>query len=196
MKKDDLEPTDQDLLIERIEALIAPMGYGVVHLEILNQRQKVLRLFIDRLSSHPNGTSAIGPAIGIEDCVNVARTLNEPLDQMPEIERIFRGGSYELEVSSPGVDRPLRTPAEYDRFAGKEARIYVYRPLTREELENGSYQAKNPKQKNFLGTLKGFKNGKVLLSTNQAEGITIPLSLISKANLEPKFEISNERESK
>ncbi|MGK5082169.1 ribosome maturation factor RimP [Bdellovibrionota bacterium FG-1] len=183
--------------------MVLPMGYEVVHLEVI-PRQKVLRIFIDHRDR--------ADGVGIEDCVKVTRFLDEPLDQIPEIINVFRDGPYDLEVSSPGIDRPLRTQREYEKFAGREVRIHVFRPLTGEELDNPEYGTKNPKQKNFLGTLRGVQNGKVILAvnltgghdnvspdkgskksgknpTNSAEAVVgIPLPLISKANLEPVFD--------
>lgn len=204
-----------DHLIQLISPWVAPMGYQIIHLEVQTHRQKILRIFIDYLESDPKKT------IGIEDCVQVSRALDERLDQIPEIEATFHG-HYELEVSSPGVDRPLRTASDFERFTGRDVRIHVYRPLSGEELENSGYQEKNPKQKNFFGTLVGLKESKVVLlvssnakgsqkpekkgkafktavlKTNSVEGseVKIPLPLISKANLEPQFDFegSDERE--
>ena len=192
-----------DQLIQLISPWLAPLGYQIIHIEVQSHRQKVLRLFIDTLEPSTSGS------IGIEDCVKVSRELDEKLDQLPEIQAVLPG-AYELEVSSPGIDRPLRTQNDFQRFAGQSVRIHLYRPLTSEEIENPTYQEKNPKQKNFLGTLMGLQNSKVVLSlvatnekgkqrsskkskakaeltTNSAEGlrVAIPLPLISKANLEP-----------
>jgi len=213
----DLISTSQphDQLIQLISPWVAPLGYQVIHIELQTHRQKVLRVYID----YPESSSE--KTIGIEDCVQVSKVLDERLDQTPEVTGLLPS-SYELEVSSPGVDRPLRTSNDFQRFAGREVRIHVFRPMTREELGNRVYQEKNPKQKNFLGTLIGFQEGKVVLSvssmskgpkkaekkskatskakleTNSVEGntVTIPLPLISKANLEPifDFEGSDERE--
>jgi ribosome maturation factor RimP len=172
-------------LIQRISELIAPMGYEVVHIEVQTARHRVLRLFIDFAEA--------GKAVGIEDCANVSRKLDEPLDQMPELEALFGGQAYELEVSSPGVDRPLRTLRDYERFAGKRILVHVFRPLTADELGDPAFQAKNPKQKNFVGTLEGrVGEDRIRMDLDPASGpkgrVTIPLSLVSKANLEPKFE--------
>lgn len=216
VKTDQLENANRpdsrsDRLIQILGSILAPMGYEVVYLEVLTHRQTTLRLFIDFIESRA------GHSIGIEDCVRVTKSLEEPLDQNPEMAKFFPD-SYELEVSSPGVDRPLRTEQDYARFSGQVIRVHVFRPLTSEELNNPNYQQKNPKQKNFLGTLRGLKDGRVLLGltadgsakksqakkpgakkgksatganesdTNSVEAVTIPLPLISKANLEPSFE--------
>ena len=168
----------------------------------------MLRVFIDHSNADPDQD-----AIGIQDCVKVTKALDEPLDQFQEIEAMFKG-SYELEVSSPGVDRPLRLQKDYERFSGREVRINIFRPLTNDEMGNAHYFEKNSKQKNFLGTLKGVQNGKVMLAltiaaktagkkpakkgakfapanTNSAVVVTIPLPLISKANLEPYFDFEH-----
>jgi ribosome maturation factor RimP len=189
-----------DTIIERISPLVNSLGYEVVHLE-LNPRQKLLRLFIDHLDRTDG--------VGIDDCVKVTRALDEPLDQLPEIDKAFGIGGYELEVSSPGVDRPLRTPRDFEKFKGREIRVHTFRPLNGEELGNPDYQSRNPKQKNFLGKLEGLSDGRVRIAlnlagghdkspkkpgakraaakTNSEEVVAIPLPLISKANLEPDF---------
>jgi ribosome maturation factor RimP len=190
-----------DRLISLIAPLVAPIGYEIIHLEVLIGRANTLRLFIDRLEGHPGGP------IGVEDCALVSRTLDEPLDAIPELEAAFKG-PYELEVSSPGVDRPLRLSRDFEKFSGKEARIHVFRPLSASELGNAAYQARNPKQKNFLGVLRGVRGESVILALSAQDGkpgkaaqrnpktatgaageeVTIPLPLIAKANLEPKFD--------
>ncbi len=199
------QPYDQ--LIQLISPWVAPLGYRIIHLEVQTHRQKILRIYIDHLEN------SLGLGIGIEDCVKVSKALDERLDQEAEVQALLPG-TYELEVSSPGVDRPLRTPLDFQRFASHSVRIHVFRPLTQEEIENTSYQQKNPRQKNFSGTLLGLQNNKVMLSvtdgdpasksqgkkskalknaeltTNSVEGlqVAIPLPLISKANLEPQFD--------
>ncbi len=190
-----------------IEPMISPLGYEVVYLEVQNQRQKILRIFIDRLE---NNSAESG--IGIEDCVKVTRALDEPLEGNAEIEGVFKG-PYELEVSSPGVDRPLRTERDFTRFIGRQARVHTFRPLNAEEAGNAEYQAKNSKQKNFLGTIVGIdgepnnrsvaltiarelskkelREAKRLKQTPPAgERVTVPIELISKAHLEPVFDFS------
>lgn len=204
-------------LTDLISAFLAPLGYDVVWLEAQVTRERILRIYIDHLEEVP------GRRIGIEDCVRVTKALEEPLEQHPaigpEVEKIFKG-NYELEVSSPGIDRPLRRAKDFERFAGHEARVHIFRPLTADECGNSAYQAKNPRQKNFLGIVLGIAGEKLRLAlstgtpgksrtgkskdkagsgtTNSVEEVTIPLPLISKANLEPRFDDfeSSERELK
>ena len=201
----------ENRLIEIINPLIASLGYEVVHVEIQTHRTRTLRLFIDFAEAPAPDASGETPGIGIEDCVKVTKALDEPLDQSTEIEGIFHG-AYELEVSSPGVDRPLRQKKDYERFAGRQIRLHTFRALSSEEIGNANYFSKNPKQKNFIGVLKGLDGERILLGIGDSGGasqnkkgkkakakaeeiaggsgaeIKIPLSLISKANLEPQFE--------
>lgn len=189
-----------------LSAVIAPLGYEVIHVEVLNQRQKVLRVFIDFLV--PAGASLEAPkGIGIEDCVRVTRALDEPLEALPEVAALFTG-PYELEVSSPGIDRPLRRPQDFERFKGQDAQIHVFRPLTAEEMGNAAYCAKNPKQKHFQGELRGMVDQSIRIGIradgssrvtkgeprNKKQGsraanqipvqeVLIPLALICKASL-------------
>jgi len=205
--------TANDRILEVLQPLVAPLGYDVIYVEIQTHRQKTLRVFIDFLDARS--------AIGIEDCVRVTRALDEPLENHPVIDEIF-GGAYELEVSSPGVDRPLRDEKDYVRYTGNDVRLHVFRPLTAQELGNEGYQAKNPKQKNFLGKLVGLQDGKIVLDVSDrsaesgkpgkkkkkvvkdspknsveaesatAQVVSIPLPLISKANLEPRFDFGDQ----
>lgn len=203
----------QALLMEKLGPILEGLGYELVHLEMQMHHGKVLRVYIDRLEFNEK----LG-AIGVEDCANVSRALDEPLDAMLEVDKAF-GGAYELEVSSPGVDRPLRKVRDFEKFAGRDARIHTFRPLTAEELGNTDYQKRNPKQKNFLGRLSGVvvtgagasessasvkltvlasmgtstKGKKPSLKKKENERtdeILLPMSLIAKANIEPDFDFS------
>lgn len=151
----------EEQLMELLSPWISPLGYQIIHLEVQSHRQKTLRLYIDYIEQ-PKESHRPVQSIGIEDCVKVSRALEEPIDQNPEIGALLPG-AFELEVSSPGADRPLRSASDFTRFVGSDVRIHVFRPLTQEELGNGDYFEKNPKQKNFLGTLQGLKEDQVLL---------------------------------
>lgn len=184
----------EERLISVIEPLLAPLGYQTVAIELHSHGQRKLQIFIDHATLPSAGEKT---AIGIEDCVRATKALDEPLDQSPEIEAIFRGHSYELEVSSPGIDRPLRTAGDYKRFTEERARVHLFRPLNADELGNTEHQKKNPKQKNFIGIIKGFENEKILFldqsSDRSGSSVTIPLGLVSKAHLEPEITIESEK---
>ena len=190
--------------IDWMNGILAALQLEVVAIEVQTHRGRVLRVFIDQV-----GSTADHGTIGIEDCAAASRALDEPLDQSPWTESLFKGAAYELEVSSPGADRPLRTERDFSRFAGRRVRVHTYRPLTALELGDPVYATKNPKQKNFLGILQGIQNQKIQLQlvaddgntraskkTNALENVkslasvTIPLGLASKANLDPVFEMN------
>lgn len=177
-------PTREDALIAFVDSVIGDLGYRAVQVEAESHRQKTLRIFIDRLD---------GIGVGIEDCVAVTKALDAPLESYANIEQWFRG-PYELEVSSPGTDRPLRTTEDFAKYAGQRARLHTFRPLTAAETQNSEYSIKNPKQKNFLGTLDGMQGENVAL-TIEKNTVLIPWTLVSKAHLEPEFDFdANESE--
>lgn len=139
--------------IDLAEPLCESLGIELVHVEY--QREpggRILRIYIDR----PGG-------VRLEDCVQVNRELGDLLDVSLE-----DAGAYRLEVSSPGTDRPLGRPADYDRFKGNEAKIRTVTPL------DG--------QKNFTGTIKGIAEDRVVLDTQKGT-VHIPLSQIARARL-------------
>lgn len=193
--------TVQDRITQQIAQILEAAGFELVHVEFVVGQSKILRCFIDRAGS--GSEDSVG--VSLDDCARVSKLLDEPLDSISELESLFKG-PYELEVSSPGVDRPLRKERDFIRFKGREAKIQVIRPLTGEELGSSEYQTKNPKQKNFIGILEGVQSGKIEIWVSpegsfqkdkkgqwvltRATRLTIPFGLISKANLEPHFDFS------
>ena len=185
-------PTPEARLISFLENTLESMGYELVSIEILNHREKTLRVFIDKIKSPGNDDG-----VGIEDCVRVTRELDEPLEANADVLAIFKG-AYELEVSSPGIDRPLRKPGDYNKFAGEITRLSTFRPLTGDETKATEYSSKNPKQKKFYGIIRGFENesASILFGVIPDDGIRnkpkpetlirIPLELVQKANLDPE----------
>ncbi len=118
-----------------------------------------LRLFIDKAGG-----------VSLEDCSSVSRALSAALDVEDPLQ-----GSYDLEVSSPGLDRPLRTPEHFEKFAGQKVRVKTFGPVP--ECEN---------RKTFVGTLKGYAEGKVIVDVD-GKLFQVPHAQVSKANLEPVF---------
>jgi ribosome maturation factor RimP len=102
------------------------------------------------------------------DCELVSQQVGTILD----VEDVVPGGRYTLEVSSPGVERKLLKPGDYERFQGKKAKITL-----RDPLEG---------RRNWDGTLAGFDNGEVALETEPGKTIRFPFDQVQKANL--KFE--------
>ncbi len=178
-----------------VEQKLSVMGYELVAMEVVNHREKTLRLFIDQ----PGG-------ISIEDCVKVTHELDQPLEASSEVMAVFNG-PYELEVSSPGVDRPLQKESDFNRFIGQIARIQTFRALTGEETQAAEYSSKNPKQKNFYGVLRGFEasTSSILFGVSPEDGtqkikhetlIRIPTEVVAKAHLEPILDLPEENKTK
>ena len=175
-------------LIKRLEAFIAPciedLGYELLDLEFQaarNSNSARIRLFIDF-------PKAKEQRIGIDDCVLVDKALGRVLES-EAFEAIFPH-SFTLEVSSPGIDKPLKKKEHFEDNMGKHITVKTYRPLTEEEIGNMDYCKKNPKQKKFLGKLCNFSEGMVFMQIDSQE-IRIPFSLISKANLSISEDIMN-----
>lgn len=178
-----------------VEERLSQLGYELVAMEVVNHREKTLRLFIDQ----PTG-------ISIEDCVKVTHELDQPLETSDVVMAVFKG-PYELEVSSPGIDRPLQKPEAFTRFVGEIARIQTFRALTSDEANASEYIAKNSKQKNFYGILRGYESqtNSILFGASPEDGtkkikhetlIRIPLELVAKAHLEPIIELPEESSKK
>lgn len=144
-------------------SLLASLGIELVDIEYKREgRAMVLRLFIDREEG-----------ITLDDCSTVSRELSEIL----EVED-FIGGHYTLEVSSPGLNRPLKKAADYQRYRGRLVRIKTFELLPDD--------AGNPR-KTFLGELLGLEEGVVRLKLTEGQTAGIPLDKIAKANLEFEF---------
>lgn len=196
-------PPEAGELYARLDAEVRELGYEIVALD-LHLQPKKLQLFLDL----PAGS---GKGITLEDCVRAARALDPVLEAAPEVDALFHG-EYELEVSSPGIERPLRRKSDFARFQGTPARIQTFRPLTDAEIENADYGKKNPKQRNFFGTLRGMDADRIVLGIAlDAPGehvkkpkpgqkkkpitetlVKIPLPLVAKARLEPELEMKEE----
>ena len=183
------------LLSQWLDEQLSKLGYELVAVEVVNHREKTLRLFIDK----PGG-------ISIEDCVIVNNELDQPLESNELLMAIFKG-PYELEVSSPGIDRPLQKTTDFERFAGQIGRVQTFRALTADESQAAEYSAKNPKQKNFFGIVRGFEpsTNSILFGVSPEDGtrkikhetlIRIPLELVAKAHLEPDLDLPEESKKK
>ncbi len=178
-------------LVGRIEMLLAPqvknLGFDLLDLEYQSQSPAgapVLRLFIER----PDGAP-----ITFEDCAAVDRGL-DPVLEGAEFDQVLPQG-FTLEVSSPGVDRPLKRPADFERFRGSRVRLHTFRPLKAEEMQNDRYFRHHEKQKNFFGAILGFRDGAVEIEAD-GEAFRVPMDLISKANLDVAAQLADELEPK
>jgi len=138
-----------------VEPVVAGMGYELVDLQAANGG-RFLRLFIDK----PSG-------IGVEDCAAVSRQLS----------RVFEveGVDYDrLEVSSPGLDRPLRRQADFARFAGQKADV---RMRTRDASG----------RRRFIGRLQGAEDGQVMIEVDGHATVRLAIDDVDRARLVPEL---------
>jgi len=142
-------------------------GYGLEIFDVQFRREgsgMVLRVLIDR----PGPSASAEDSVSVADCVSVSRDLSAILD----VEDVVPT-AYTLEVSSPGLDRPLRGADDYRRFAGRFAKLVM-----REAVDG---------QKYFKGRLGGIADDDVLIDAEDGRQHRVPLSVITRANLEVEF---------
>lgn len=177
-----MNPTRDDVLdrLRHATSRIAA-SYGLELFDVQIRRESigwVLRVTIDRpapvadtTGSHADG---VGPGneepIGIEDCQRVSQDLSALIDVDDSLTEGL--AEFTLEVSSPGLDRPLRGEADYRRFAGRLAKIVTHDPV------DG--------QTHFAGRLAGVDDGAVLIREGRRTH-RVPIDLISRARLEVEF---------
>jgi ribosome maturation factor RimP len=140
-------------LIELIEQVVSGLGFELVTVEG-SPRGRLLRVFID-----------IARGVTVDDCEAVSNQLTRVF----EVENIDFD---RLEVSSPGLDRPLVKPADFERFAGADIRLRTRTPIGN--------------QRNFTGVLKGLRDGAVVIDTGKEE-FPVAFDDVEKARLAPKF---------
>jgi ribosome maturation factor RimP len=142
----------------KIEAIIAPsleaMGYRVVRVTVTGGRRATLQIMAERTND---------AAMTVEDCAEISHTVSALLDVADPIDT-----AYVLEVSSPGIDRPLVKREDFTRFAGHEARVELNAPL------DG--------RKRFRGRLEGIDGDRVRLVVDGAP-VALPFPAITRAKL-------------
>ena len=147
-------PIDTNRIAEIIEPSLDAMGYRVVRVAVLGAGRMTLQIMAERRDE---------AAMTVEDCADISRSVSALLDVADPI-----AGAYTLEVSSPGIDRPLVRPEDYDRFAGFEAKIELSQPVSG--------------RKRFRGRLLGRAGDHVRLIAETGE-VDVPLSAIARAKL-------------
>ena len=169
---------DKDKLREIAERVAGSNGLEVVELEVLGTgKHRTLRVFIDRPGAAPSPNHPDG--VTHEDCSAFSREYGTIID----VEDAVPGGSYVLEISSPGLDRKLTKAADFERFRGHRVKV-----MTREPVNNNRH---------FEGRLSSFENGKLLLDLSAARrknrpkdgaaAVEIELGNVEKANLVPEI---------
>jgi ribosome maturation factor RimP len=156
-------------LVGRIRAIAdrVAAGYGLEIFDVQFRREAngmVLRVQIDRPGPAANG----GDTVSVVDCATVSRDLSAIFD----VEDVIPT-AYTLEVSSPGLDRPLRHAQDYARFAGRRAKIVM-----REKVDGQAF---------FKGRLAGLDGDAVLVDGEDRKRHRVPLQVITRAHLEVDF---------
>ena len=181
---------DLDKIRQIAERVAGSSGLEVVEVEVCGAgKHRMLRVFIDRAGAAPAADRPCEDrphedrpdGVTHEDCSKFSREFGTIVD----VEDAVPGGSYVLEVSSPGLDRKLTKAADFERFRGQRVKL-----TTREPVNNNRH---------FEGKLESFENGKLLLDLSAArkkkmrpkEGaaakVEIGLGNVEKANLVPEI---------
>jgi ribosome maturation factor RimP len=146
---------------EAAERVARSLGLEIFDVEWKIGKQRLLRVYIDRL---PGPQNPEGLGVTHKDCERVSEQLSVILD----VEDLVPGPSYVLEISSPGLDRKLIKPADYERFVGRLAKIWLNEPVE--------------KQAYLEGRLAGYADGLVKVTVRDHE-LAVPYAGIKKANL-------------
>jgi ribosome maturation factor RimP len=158
--------SNRDAIIAKVteitERVGAPMGIEPVDVQMLGGGSaRVLRIFIDKPAATPAGVT-------LEDCEFISQNVGTILD----MEDVIPGAQYRLEVSSPGVERKLTKPRDFERSVGQKVKVALRQPVE--------------SQRHWVGALKSFTEGMITLEPSPGRSVQIPLDQVEKANL--KFE--------
>jgi len=148
---------DQTHLWELFEPVVNGMGFDLIEIEHFpNPKHGVLRLYIDKEGG-----------VNVDDCSTVSRQISALIDVEDPV-----SGQFNLEISSPGVDRPLRRLVDFQRFAGSLVKLKTVMPLEG--------------QRNFKGRLLEASEETVVIETDDEE-ISLPMTAIDKARIVPEY---------
>jgi ribosome maturation factor RimP len=150
-------PGSAEDIVSIIEPSLEAMGYRLVRVAFLGARRATLQVMAERIDDAP---------MTVDDCTEISRSVSALLDVADPI-----AGAYTLEVSSPGIDRPLTRPEDYDRFAGFEAKIELGRPLDGRKRFRGRILGRVPDATDFVRLV------------DDAGEVRLPLADIAKAKL-------------
>ena len=155
--------------LERVQEIATRVAtaYGLEIFDLTMRREsggEVLRVVLDR----PGPAATPEDSVSIADCEKVSHELSTILD----VEDVIPG-AYTLEVSSPGLDRPLRHADDYRRFTGRAAKIVTRQPVNRQTA--------------FAGRIRGIDGDEVLFENEGGKEVRLPLNLIRRARLDVEF---------
>lgn len=153
--------TDLTAVTELIEPEVEALGYRLVRIAMIGgTSDPTLQVMAERPDTRQ---------LALGDCEAISRNISERLDGLEAEGRDPIEGAYRLEVSSPGIDRPLTRLADYQDWAGHEARITLKQPMSG--------------RKQFSGILAGHEDDKVLVRVKDGQDHAIPFSTIASAKL-------------
>lgn len=160
---------DTDAIEREIESRVEAMGFEFVELERAGSRSRpILRVRIDLPDSEP------GRGVTLDDCARVSRALEEYLDAQAEL-----GGRYVVEVSSPGIERPLIRPRDFERFKGREIAVKGYDVIAgRSRRLEGE----------LLGRFEDQEGEWIRLRLPDGEVVDVPREQIARAHLVFRWE--------
>ncbi len=145
----------EDKVTEIIEPSLAGMGYDLVQIRLLEGGRRTLQIMAERTDEK---------TMTVDDCADISRTVSALLDVEDPIK-----GAYHLEISSPGIDRPLVKMGDFERFSGYEAKLETKLPMEG--------------RKKFKGMIKGTEGKNILLETDEGMSAAIPFDMIRSAKL-------------
>lgn len=149
----------EELIASWMESYERAQDYELSRTEFVKEGQDwYLRVYVDKVEGEGYGT------MGTDDCEAISRYLSEKLDEADPIKQ-----NYYLEVSSPGMDRPLISDKDFARFMGSQIEVRLYKAL------DGS--------KFYTGTLTGYEDGKVTIRDEKGKEITLQKNDAAKINL-------------
>ncbi len=174
-----MKPIDLKALEDLLRPAVDAQGYELVSVAwVREQVGTVFRLIIDRLPGQGY--------VSHEDCVRVSREVSALLD----VNEVLPG-DYSLEVSSPGIDRPLKRSADFARFVGERAKVRLRPSAPQTEKGLPAPKPGVAPQRNFVGKIEsvaGPAGGEVLRLADESSGpVELHLAEIEKANLSPLF---------
>ncbi len=149
-----------------LEPVVHAHGAELVDLELKpEQGGWVLRVYVEKAGAAEKNLSTRDAAVDLELCANVSRDLSPALDVADLIQH-----AYQLEVSSPGVERPLKTERDFARFAGQKAKLRLHQPVQGQRV--------------VVGTLEGVGAGGVVrVLADGKRTVEVPFGAIEKARL-------------
>mgnify|MGYP000140316862 FL=1 len=150
-------PRESAELRKLLEPVVSALGFELVGVEFVSGRRGLLRLYIDSEDG-----------VTIDDCQAVSHQVSGLLDVEDPIQ-----GQYSLEVSSPGLDRPLFRAADFERFAGHEVSLRLVAPVEG--------------RRKFRGVLLGLRDGRVVVQVEEQE-LVVALEEIDAARLVPDYD--------